>query len=262
MKKITLLLSFIACVIFAQAQTTIYSETCGTLDVATSGSANYRPKVDLYTGWDNPAPITYTRTSTLDGYADVRIFTGATNNVWFPAAKGSDLIISNIPAAGYKNLKLSFDVATYTLTGTDINKVNVYCNGTLLTIPSGAIVASNTFQTVPSINIVNADVINLKFEYTAVNNPTGIGYRLDNFKITGESTSGLSAPKAELLSVSLEGKSLSVKNVADGSTIDIYSSVGAKAQSAKLANGTVQLSNLSKGLYVVRVGNLSSKIMM
>jgi len=254
-------MAFIACVVLGQAQTTIYSETCGTLDVATTGTG-YRPKVDLYTGWDNPAPITYTRTSTLDGYADVRIFTGATNNVWFPAAKGSDLIISNIPAVNYKNLKLSFDVATYTLTGTDVNKVNVYCNGTLLTIPSAAMVASNTFQTVPNINLTNADVINLRFEYTAINNPTGIGYRLDNFKITGESTTDIFSPKAEELSISLKGKNLSVNNVANGSTVEVYSSVGARVQSSLLQNGAIQLNDLSKGLYIVRVGNQTSKIMM
>lgn len=261
MKKITLLLSFIACVLVAQAQTSIYYETCGTMDVATAG-ANYRPKVDLYTGWDNQAPITYTRTTTLDGFADVRIITGATNNVWFPAAKGSDLIISNIPAIGYKNLKLSFDVATYTLTGTNVNKVNVYCNGTLLAVPSAAFVGSNTFQSIGTIDLVAANVINLRFEYTAINNPTTIGYRLDNFKIVGDKVSGLNSLSTTPLSVSLKGNILSVSEVAEGSFVDVYSTVGAKVQSSKLVNGSIQLNELSKGLYVVRVGNATAKIML
>jgi len=70
------------------------------------------------------------------------------------------------------------------------------------------------------------------------------------------------APNADLLTVSRSGNTLTVNNVANGSTVEIYSAVGAKVQTAQLVNSTVQLNNLSKGLYVVRVGNQSSKIMM
>jgi len=255
MKKITLLLSFIACVIFAQAQSTVYLETCGTSDVAA------KPKVDLFTGWDNAAPITYTRTTTLDGVADVRITSTTTNNIWFPAGKGTDLIISNIPAAGYNNLKLSFDVATYTVGGTDVNKVNVYCNDVLITVPSGAIAVSNVFQSIGSIDLVSADVIKLRFEYTALNNPTGIGYRIDNIKIAGTPLiSGVSTPKSENMKVIVAGNKLTIAN-ASTSTVEIFNTVGAKVQSIELVDGSANL-NLSKGLYIVRLGNQSSKIML
>lgn len=261
MKKITLLLSFVACALFAQGQTTVYQETCGTMDVATAGT-NYRPKVDLYTGWDKQAPITYTRTTSLDGYADVRITSTTTNNVWFPAAKNSDLIISNISAIGYKNLKLSFDVATYSTTGTNTDKVNVYCNGTLLTVPSAAIVASNVFQSIGSIDLTYADVINLRFEYTAVNNPVNIGYRLDNFKIVGDPTAGFNNPKANVFNASVVGKNLFLNNVSNGSTVEIYTALGSKVQTSELVNGAVKLNKLSKGLYIVRVGKQSQKFML
>ncbi len=261
MKKITFLLSFVVCAIFANAAEveTVYLETCGTQDVATSGP-NYRPKVDLYTGWDKTAPITYTRTTSLDGYADVRITSTTTNNVWFPAAKNSDLIISNIPAAGYNNLKLSFDVATYSTSGTNADKVNVYCNGTLLTVPSAAITGSNIFQSIGSINLQSADVINLKFEYTAVNNPVNIGYRLDNFKITGEKTTGLSTTNESKLELIVSGKNLLVKNVTDGSEVEIFSAVGSKVLNAVVENGKVNIANLKGGMYVVRSGKLTQKI--
>jgi len=75
-------------------------------------------------------------------------------------------------------------------------------------------------------------------------------------------TAGFSSLKADLLSVSLAGKTLTVNNVANGSTVEIYSALGSKVQSALLQSGAIQLNNLSKGLYIVRVGNLSSKIMM
>lgn len=264
MKKITFLLAFVACVAFANAQTeTVYLETCGTLDVSISGDPNYRPKVELYTGWDKSSPISYSRTTTLDGYADVRKTSTTTNHIWFPSAKGSDFIISNIPAVGFKNLKLSFDVATNGVTGSDANKVAVYVNGTLLTgIPSQTFSATNTFVNVVDLPIASADVINLKFEYTAVTNPTNIGYRIDNFKITGEKATGLSTPKASTLEVLVSGKNLLVKNVVEGSTVEIFSAVGSKVQTSAVENGKVSIANLKGGMYVVRSGKLTQKIML
>jgi len=79
---------------------------------------------------------------------------------------------------------------------------------------------------------------------------------------TASTLTGFSSPKADALSVSLAGKSLYVKNVTDGSIVDVYSSVGSKVQSAQLVNGAIQLNNLSKGLYIVRIGNQSSKIIL
>jgi hypothetical protein len=264
MKKITLLLSFMACVAFTQAQTeTIYLETCGTVDVSTSADPNYRPKVELYTGWDKTAPITYTRTTTLDGYADVRKTSSTTNHIWFPAGKGSDLIISNIPASGYENLKLSFDVATNAVANSNANKVAVFINGTQLTnIPSQTFSATNTFITVADLAISKADVISIKFEYTATSNPTGIGYRLDNFKITGDKIAGLNDTEASKFKAIVSGSDLVIKNVTNGSTVEIFSALGNKVQTSVLENGKVELNNLSRGMYVVRVGKSTQKFML
>ena len=263
MKKITLLLSFIVCVMFAQAQTqteTIYMETCGTLDVNTSGTG-YRPKIEAYTGWDKTAPITYTRTLTLDGYADVRKISTTTNHIWFPANKGSDLIISNISAAGYTNLKLSFDVATNNTTNSNANKVAIFVNGTQITdIPSQTFSTTNTFISVNDLSIPSADQITLKFEYTATSNT--VGYRLDNFKIVGDIISGVNNPSEGAFHAIVSGKNLLVKNVANGSTVEIYSAIGSKVQSSVLENGAVKLNNLSKGMYIVRIGKLTQKFML
>jgi len=80
--------------------------------------------------------------------------------------------------------------------------------------------------------------------------------------VTVSTSAGFDSPNADLLSVTLKGKTLSVDNAADGSTVDVYSTIGAKVQSAKLQNGAIQLNSFAKGLYIVRVGNLSSKIML
>jgi len=75
-------------------------------------------------------------------------------------------------------------------------------------------------------------------------------------------TTGFSTPKTDALSVSVSGRILSVKNTEDGLTVGIYSTAGAKVQLSRLQNGTIQLTNLSKGLYIVKVGNQSSKIIL
>ncbi|MDD4970445.1 MAG: T9SS type A sorting domain-containing protein [Paludibacter sp.] len=75
-------------------------------------------------------------------------------------------------------------------------------------------------------------------------------------------STALQTLKADNLSVSLKGSTLTVNNAADGSTVDVYSSLGAKVQTSKLENNAIQLNNLSKGLYVVRAGNLTTKIML
>jgi len=262
MKKITLLLSFIVCVVFAQAQTeTIYLETCGTLDVSTSGTPGYRPKVEAYTGWDKTSPITYTRTLTLDGYADVRKTSTTTNHIWFPSAKGSDLIISNIPAAGYTNLKLSFEVAANSTTNSDANKVAVFVNGTQITgIQSQTFSAINTFIPVNGLSIPSANQITLKFEYTATSNT--IGYRLDNFKIVGDRVTGVNNPSEDALQAFVSGKNLMIQNAVAGSKVEIYSALGSKVQTSTLEDGKVSLDNLSKGLYVVRIGKKAQKFML
>lgn len=53
----------------------------------------------------------------------------------------------------------------------------------------------------------------------------------------------------------METRSLTLNDAAAGSIVDGYSTLGAKVQSAQLVNGAIQLNNLSKGSYIVRVGN-------
>jgi len=257
MKLFILLLSFVASVNLTQAQNeTIYLETCGTLDISTLGNPNYRPKVAFYTGWDVQAPVAYTSD---DSYASLRQIDSTTNHIWFPADKDADLIISNISGVGYTNLKLSFDVATHILTGSDANKVAVFINDVELTIPSKTLWVIDSFSTVADIPIPSADVIKLKFAYTASSNT--VGYRLDNFKITGDKvTSGLLTISTDVLDVKVIGKKLSVIN-ASTSFVEIFSTLGAKITTLELVNGSTNL-NLSKGLYIVRSGKKSAKIML
>ena len=241
------------CLSFAYAQETIFLETCGSIAVSTS------KKVDLYTGWDNSAPVTFTRTSSLDGCADVRSTSTITNHIWFPADKSSDLIISHIAAVNFKNLKLSFDIAAYKLTGSNINKLTLYCNGNVLSLPSDTLTSSK-FVPVSDIALPNSDNIELKFEYTAANNTNG--YRIDNIKIIGEkATLDITNPSTNNFKPYISGEYLVIPDHQDGIAIEIYNSSGCMVQHSILKNSSIVLrSKITKGLYLIRAAKTTWKI--
>lgn len=255
MKKFILLLFLLGCLSFSYSQETVFLETCGNTAVSSS------KKVDLYTGWDNVSPVTFTRTSGLDGYADVRSTSSMTNHIWFPADKSSDLIISNITAVNYNNLKLSFDMAAYKLTGSNINKLNLYCNGVRLSMPSDSITSSK-FVSVPDIALNNSDNIDLTFEFTALTNTNG--YRIDNIKITGDkSTSGITDPVSTDIHAVVSGHKVIISGLMDGTTVLIFNSIGTVVQSSRLNKSSIELNcRLKKGLYLIRIGGSTCKIIL
>ena len=121
----------------------------------------------------------------------------------------------------------------------------------------------------PDVNYIGASV-----PTTAVQNITGlvlpyqssatttaivdfIPRSLSDFQVA----TGLSTPSIDQLSVKVIGGRLSVEN-ASTTTVEIYNATGARAQFGTLENGSIQLNSLAKGLYVVRVGNATAKIML
>jgi len=254
MKKTALFLFLLTYGSFIYAQETVFTETCGNIDLTTS------KKVDNYTGWDNSAPVTFTGTNSLDGYADVRKTTSTTNHVWFPSDKNSDLIISNIPAANYHQLKLSFDIAAYKLANANVNKLMVYCNETPLILPTTTF-ENSKFIPVSDIPLPESNTLTLKFQYSAENNTNG--YRLDNFKITGEKLTDVSVSTNNDIHPYLSGNSLRLPTVADGTIVEIYDLLGTNIQLSALHGGSIELSNkIKKFLYLVRVNNVTLKIFL
>ena len=257
MKKTTLFLSFIICAFLVNAQTVIFNETCG--DEGPTSST----ELSKYTGWDNGAPVTFTYTTT--SYADVRKSSGGPH-VWFPANRETDMVISNISTAGYTNLKLSFDVATNksgaVLDNGNVNKVLLTCNETSITVPSVEITKQNEYVSSGEISLSDANVTNLRFLYTIVNNPANYGYRIDNIKITGTTTSGINNPTANSSVFYVSGKQLIASEMADGTVVEIYNALGKKVQTSVLNGGSIALDNLSKGIHIVRAGAHTQKIVL
>jgi len=250
-----ILLTLLSCMSSSYGQDTIFYESCGKTDVSSS------KKVDTYTGWDNAAPITYTRTITLDGYADVRITSSTSNHVWFPFDKSSDLIISNIPAVGYRNLKLSFDIAPYKLTDACVDKLKIFCNNTPLVLPATTL-TSQKFTSVTDIPLAGSNSLTFKFEYTAENNSSG--YQLDNFTITGEKiTNDINNPSSSVFNPIISGNKLLIPGIPEGSVVVLYNSLGSILQTSNPYNGIIALNgNLAKGVYFVRMGNRTVKILL
>jgi len=71
---------------------------------------------------------------------------------------------------------------------------------------------------------------------------------------------GLSPVYTEKLNVSVAGKRLTIRN-APSNTVEIFNTIGAKVKTVELKNNSVDL-NLAKGLYIVRAGKATAKIML
>ncbi len=96
---------------------------------------------------------------------------------------------------------------------------------------------------------------------------TAFSAKLDGIRIATTwgalfTTSGTSNISENTFKAIVSGKNLNVKNVANGSVVEIFSALGSKVQTSRLENGSVKLNNLSKGLYIVRVGKDAQKIML
>ncbi len=77
-----------------------------------------------------------------------------------------------------------------------------------------------------------------------------------------EKTTGTANISENSFKAIVSGKTLKVENVINGTTIEIFSSIGNKVLSTQLENGTISLNSIPKGLYIVRVGKETQKIML
>lgn len=73
--------------------------------------------------------------------------------------------------------------------------------------------------------------------------------------------SGFSNPSNELSSFFVQNSELIVKNVEIGTAVEFYNALGAKVQTSVFDGSGIDLSNLSKGIYIVRAGKHVQKIM-
>lgn len=323
MKKITLLLSFIACVMIAQGQLLLnekFDYAVGTGLIGQSRYANLGSTPStinaLVTSAPGTTPIIYT------GYPG----SGIGNEV-LVSNNGQDLqnqftvktsgtvyfsVLVNISAAqatgdyfmclGEPNSTTYFGRLFAKLDGANIafGIVNSSGTGTATTWTTSTYSLNTTYLLVVKVNATNGAsglAINpsmtiepttewiLNSSSSSVPSASGIGevvirqgsssaaptLKLDGIRVAttwaalfdpNAVIAGTSNPRANTFSAYVVGKSLVLKNTANASTVEIFSALGTKVQTSELVNGSVMLNSLSKGLYIVRVGKNTAKIML
>jgi len=264
MKKITLLLSFIACVLVSQAQTNLLTNPG--FETWTSGTAP--------DGW-TMGTATYATVSqgTLfsEGSKSFKVTAAATSGGTYTVSQ----IVSITPGKTY-TIKMDYYVEAGD--GTDARIWSDWCN-----VVTGSTTTYAALSHADSVLLMGPgggaayfpDVKGAWHSYTCEVTAPTTGYNSFSFQFRtyktpavvywdnmyfGEKTTGIFSPKADLLNVSVAGKKLTVTD-SPSNTVDIFNTVGTKVQSVQLTNGSADL-NLSKGLYIVRAGNATAKIML
>jgi len=260
MKKITLLLSFIACVVLANAQTNLLAN----------------PGFETWTNGTSPDSWTM-GTATFATVSPGTLFTEGSKSfkVTAAAANGGTYTVSQIvpitPGKTY-TIKMSYYIETGD--GTDARIWSDWCNvGTTTTYAALTHADSVLLMGPGGGSAYFPDVKGAWHEYTADVVAPATGYNSFSFQFRtyktpavvywdkmffGEKTTGLFELAADKLDVTMAGNKLTVTN-SPSNTVEIFNTVGAKVQTVELTNNSADL-NLGKGLYIVRVGGKSAKI--
>jgi hypothetical protein len=268
MKKITLLLSFVACVLLAQGQTNLLVNP--SFEAWTAGNPD---------GWTIPAnsthagSLTWTQESTIksNGSSSLKLVIGTTQNPGFqqvvPITAGKtytvkmDYYVVSGDAtdvriwSSFKNATGFYAAANWTTAIAADANIQKKLQGSGSDIAAYFTIANGVWGTYTVDFVAPADATDFVFECRSYKSSTVLW---DNM-FFGEKTTGLLNPAINALSVSVIGKNLIVKNVANNSTVEIFNALGTKVLTTALVNGSTTL-NLSKGLYIVRVGKSTTKI--
>lgn len=262
MKKITLLLSFIACVAFTQAQTNLLQNP--SFEEWASG----KPTVWLVpANTAHASAITVTEETTLvsNGSKAFKVVTDGSQN------PGYQQTVAVTPGKTYT---INIDYYVVSGDGTDariwsnFKKGDAFMTDTelgqdllgKLKLGTTAYFADEkgAWKTYNVDVVAPADVTHFAFEFRSYKNSTTIW---DNM-FFGEKTSGFNSIDALKFKAVVVGNDLQIKNVANGATVEIFSALGSKVQTSVLENGKVSVDNLSKGMYIVRVGKNTQKFML
>jgi hypothetical protein len=246
MKKITLLLSFIACVGIMQAQTNL---------VNNFGFEEWNENTaSSWTTHSTDATVTKESTIVKSGNFSLKQVVASTAN-------SNPGITQVIPATAGKTYTLSFWYYVETGDDSDIRIWSSWKNGTTF-------IADKTgMQPTAYAPSNKGNWTQFSIEVTAPATTTDLGLEVRTYKgstvylddfFFGEKVTGISNPQANQLEVKLSGKTLTVTN-SSARTVEIYSTLGAKVATLELINGATDL-NLGKGLYIVRAGNKTAKI--
>ncbi|MBN2765805.1 MAG: carbohydrate binding domain-containing protein [Paludibacteraceae bacterium] len=255
MKKITLLLSFIACVAFTQAQTNL---------LVNPGFETWTNNVP--DGWTIQAPdkgtVTGDATILNEGTKSLKIVTTGTFPMW-----------QSVPVTAGKTYTLSMSYYIVSGDGSDARIWSNFKNGTAFLTADELGTELNSQLKGPD-NLYFADERGswktYSLEFVAPSMATDFNFEFRTYTAAtvywdnmffGEKTTGLNSAEADKFKAIVIGNELHIKNVANGAMVEIFSALGSKVQTSVLENGKVSVDDLSKGMYIVRVGKSTQKFM-
>lgn len=151
-----------------------------------------------------------------------------------------------------QNTKTGTNTNFFTITGLNASN-EVVATAYLTTVIKG----ENKVE-LSGVNIVKVKVVMTGYPYD--------GAKYNNVNLASvtiaEKSTGVKFPKVNPFNLTVAGNRLLINNVANGSTVEIYSALGSKIQSEQLISNTVNISKLSKGLYVIRIGKETQKFIV
>jgi hypothetical protein len=266
MRKITLFLSLVVCVMLTQAQNLLTN-----------------PSFETWTD-GTPAPWYVVSTSVTGSVVsqDASIFTDGTKSFKINATGASGTVnwAQPISIVGGKTYTLNMSYYIASGDGTD---ARIWCNfktGTTF-MAEADLVATGLYPKLRGPGAANSsgseyfpDVKvtwqTFTTEFTAPASVDGFDFQFRTYKTAvvywdkmslTEKTTGINDLNVNQFAAIVSGKNLLIKNIANGSTVEIYSALGSKIQTSVIENGKVSLNNLTRGMYVVRVNNMTQKIM-
>jgi len=92
-----------------------------------------------------------------------------------------------------------------------------------------------------------------------------LGIYSGNAFASGNAECSLGTPEKETVDapkIFISSGVLYIQNVEEGAKVEIYSIVGIKVKTVTLNNGTIDVSDLNKGIYIVKVAKTSQKIVI
>lgn len=263
MKKITLLLLFILSFVFLQAQTNLLVNPS-------------------FENWTAGAPDGWTISSPANGAASETTvqFNHGSKSLLATGGSGTYGIYQSIPVTPGKSYTLTMSYYIQDGDGTDARIWSNFKIGT--TFLSDAVLTTagileklkgpggsssyfpdekGSWKTYTIDNITApADVTHFNFEFRTYKTPAIVYW--DNMFFGEKGASATNNIDENSFRAVVAGKTLKIENVLNGTVVEIYSTIGNKVLSTQLENNTILLNNLPKGMYVVRVGKETQKIML
>ncbi len=272
MKKITLLLSFIASIAFTQAQTNLVVNP--SFETWTDGSTPDSWTIPANTSHVGSLTWSKETTITKDGTAALKLVVGTTQNpgiqqiIPITAGKTYTVSASYYVVSGdgtdvriwssFKNATGFYTTANWTTAVAADAQIQKILQGSGTDMAAYFTVANGTWGTYTADFVAPADATDFIFEVRVYKSSTSIW---DKMSLVEKITGSTNNTNANTFKAIVSGKNLLLQNVQEGTFVEVFSALGSRVLSSTVANGKIDISTLSKGLYVVRVNSRTQKFL-